>query len=150
MREFHPRFAAAYVCCIQNNTILLLRRKNTGFKDGQYTVPAGHIEPKERPAEAAIRELYEETNLIVAAEDMECKHVIHRISDSLNEGETELREYIDFFFVTRKWQGEHINTEPDKCDEIYWFTLDALPDTTIDYVQAAVQHIHNQVLLSEW
>ena len=41
--------------------ILLSKRKNTGYKDGEYELPGGHLEENETIQECAIRETIEET-----------------------------------------------------------------------------------------
>ena len=40
--------------------ILLSKRKNTGYKDGEYELPGGHLEENEDLYEAMIREAKEE------------------------------------------------------------------------------------------
>lgn len=45
--------------------VLLVERGKEPFK-GKLALPGGHIEPEESPAEAAVRELREETGLVVA------------------------------------------------------------------------------------
>lgn len=47
----------------KDNKILLMRRKNTGFADGMYSMPAGKLEPKESVEDAIIREAREEINI---------------------------------------------------------------------------------------
>lgn len=46
--------------------ILLMRRSD----DGSWSLPAGAVDPGERPAEALIREVYEETGLKVIPEQL--------------------------------------------------------------------------------
>jgi 8-oxo-dGTP pyrophosphatase MutT (NUDIX family) len=54
------------------------RRANTGFKDGWYTLPAGHVKPGERFAEAAVREAREETGVSILAQDVVVRTLMHR------------------------------------------------------------------------
>jgi 8-oxo-dGTP pyrophosphatase MutT (NUDIX family) len=46
----------------KHNQVLLARRKNNPFK-GEWSIPGGHIEPKEKPIDAAIREIKEECGI---------------------------------------------------------------------------------------
>ncbi|WP_085633248.1 MULTISPECIES: NUDIX hydrolase [unclassified Pseudomonas] len=55
----------ATVICEQNRHILLVRKAHC-----RWTLPGGKVEPGETRAQAAVRELLEETGLI--AEDMLC------------------------------------------------------------------------------
>jgi len=120
---------------IRENQILLARRFNTGYRDGEYSVPAGHLDGDETVFEAGMREAREETGVIIEPNDMRFSSVMHRI-----EGD----ERVDFFMQVHNWSGEIVNTEPDKCDDLRWVNLDELPDNTIPYVrQAIANHLHN-------
>ena len=44
-------------------TVLLSRRYQTGWHDGEYSVPAGHVEAGETVTQAALREAREEVGL---------------------------------------------------------------------------------------
>lgn len=139
-RDFYPHYVACYTLLIQDSTVLLLRRKNTGYKDNQLCLPAGHKEAGESPRQAAARETLEEVGIIVQLQDLQLAHVGHRIED---------REYVDFFFLATNWSGVPINAEPQKCSGIAWYALEVLPNDVMDYTAAAIQHVHNKVLFSE-
>ncbi len=62
----------------------MLRRFNTGYQDGCYSVVAGHLDGGETAREAR-------------------------------------------------------NCEPNKCDDLSWFPLEAMPQNTIPYVKAAIE-----------
>ncbi len=121
--------------------ILLLRRFNTGYRDGEYSVPAGHLEGDETVIAAAQREAAEEVGVRIRPEDIVFSSVMHR-----NEGD----ERIDFFVEVRAWQGEPFNNEPHKCDELCWAPLDALPVNTIPYVRRALENHRNGVRFDEF
>ncbi len=53
------------VVCLRGDSVLLIRR-GTPPRQGEWSLPGGRIEPGERAADAALRELREETG--VAAE----------------------------------------------------------------------------------
>lgn len=49
---------------------LLVMKRASGFASGGWFLPGGHVEPGERPAEAAVRELREETGIELAPGDL--------------------------------------------------------------------------------
>ena len=40
--------------------------------------------------------------------------------------------------AAERWQGEIVNAEPEKCAELAWHPLDALPPNVIPYVRRAI------------
>lgn len=111
--------------------MLMLRRWQTGWADGWYSLPAGHLDGNESVRQAAAREAYEECGVHIAptADALALAGVMHRRSD---------REQIDFFFRARGWSGEPYNREPHKCDHLAWFPRQALPPRTVAYVRRAL------------
>ena len=136
MAEKHKARLASFVIFERDGKILMARRANTGYSDGMYQMPSGHIEANEYPIEAAIREAKEETGVDLKLEDLELVHVSYRINTYDTAG-----DYVDFFFKTTKWKGELIIAEPDKCDELLWVVPDALPENTVGVVKEAMTHI---------
>ena len=125
----------------REDQILLLRRFNTGFRDGEYSVPAGHLDGGETVMAAAAREANEEVGIEIEAGDMTFSTVMHRIEDD---------ERVDFFVHVRKWQGEPFNAEPDKCDDLRWANVDQLPANTVPYVRQALENHLNGVRFDEF
>ena len=121
--------------------VLLSRRFNTGYRDGEYSVPAGHLDGNETVRAAAQREAAEEVGVQIGLEDFLFSSVMHR-----NEGD----ERIDFFVEVRDWQGEPFNNEPEKCDELRWVPLDALPPNMIPYVRRGLENHMNSVRFDEF
>ncbi len=126
--------ATVHLFFFRNGQVLLSRRFNTGYRDGEYSVPAGHLDGNETVRVAAQREAAEEVGVQIALDDILFSSVMHR-----NEGD----ERIDFFVAIRSWDGEPFNNEPDKCDELRWVPVTALPANTIPYVRRALE-IHSK------
>ena len=138
----HARFpVAVHIFLLRENHVLLLRRANTGYEDGNYSVVAGHLEGGECVTQAAIREAYEEVGVRLCPTDLTVASVMHRLSND---------ERIDFFLVATKWGGRVANQEPDKCSELRWCALDALPANTIPYVRVALENFRQRVWFAEF
>jgi 8-oxo-dGTP diphosphatase len=125
----------------RENQVLLLRRYNTGFEDGNYSVPAGHLDGGETVRMAAAREAQEEVGVQIDLKDIDFATVIHRKADD---------ERVDFFVHVKAWDGEPFNAEPQKCDELRWCEVDALPENTIPYVRRAIKNYFEGISFSEF
>ncbi|HVZ12481.1 MAG TPA: NUDIX domain-containing protein [Patescibacteria group bacterium] len=132
--------SAVYLIPIKDNKILLAKRFNTGWMDGMYSLISGHLDGNESVTSAIIREAYEEAKIKVAKNDLEPATVLHRKSD---------QEYVDFFFVTKRWDGEPSIGEPDKCDDLRWTLINDLPDNTLPYIKDVIDNYRNRVAFSE-
>jgi 8-oxo-dGTP diphosphatase len=123
--------------------VLLGRRQNTGFADGCYHLPAGHLEAGESVIEAVIREAREETGIIISPGAIDFGHVMHNSSGGGR---------IAFFFIVRRWDGIPENREPRKCSELRWVPLHSLPGNLVDYCRAALTAIAdgNSFSLYHW
>lgn len=112
---------AVHLMLLRGREVLLLRRANTGYADGNYSVVAGHLDGNETARQAMVREAAEEAGIIVALADLRFVHVMHR------KEAAEADERIDLFFTATRWQGEPEIREPEKCSELRWASLNALP-----------------------
>jgi 8-oxo-dGTP diphosphatase len=129
----HLRFdlfpVSVHIILRRGDSILMMRRFGTGFCDGMYSVPAGHVMQAESILQAAAREAREEVGLEVSPSTLFVIGIMHRRS-------TEAR--IDFFIESEQWTGEPKNLEPHKCDEVIWVPVSRLPNDTIPYVRRAL------------
>jgi 8-oxo-dGTP diphosphatase len=138
---------ASYLILIKSNKILMLRRFNTGYQDGNYALVAGHLNGNESFQNAIIRESKEEANIILQPKDLSVAHVMNRYD---LQNDLELREKVDVFFVAKKWQGEIKNMEPNKCDDLSWFPIDKLPANTIPYIKKVISNVRKKIFYSEF
>lgn len=140
----HRIVPASYVIPIQDDKILLLRRFNTGYEDGKYSLIAGHVDQNETFTHCIIREAEEEAGIYLQQEDIKVAHVMHR-----NSGTLEHNERIDIFFTAHSWRGAPQNKEPHKCDDMAWFPTNNLPENTIPYIRQAITSINDGMYYSE-
>jgi 8-oxo-dGTP pyrophosphatase MutT (NUDIX family) len=87
-----------------------------------------------------IREAAEEAGIKITLDNLKVVQVMHR--RKLDE------ERIDYFFECKKWCGDVVITEPDKCDKMDWVYIDRLPDNTIDYIREAVKNYKDDIPFS--
>lgn len=133
---------AVYGIIIKNNKVLLLRRKNTGFRDGFYSIPAGRIDDLELPTTAMLRELKEEVNLYVKQNQLKFVLSQHRISLGY--------PCVDFYFLIDDFDELEIkNNEPHKCDELKWADIDNLPNEVLEYIKNAIKAYKNKTSFLE-
>lgn len=119
-----------HVMLVRDGTVLLGKRSGTGYGDGRWHLPSGHLEPGESVVGAAVREAREEVGVTIRPEDLEFAHVMHRAPDR-----------VGLFFLARKWAGEPYNAEPHKCAALAWRPLGQLPDDTIGYPAEAIARV---------
>ena len=123
---------AVHLILIENNKILLQRRYNTGYEDGNYSVVAGHVEENESVIEAMQREALEEIGINIEVDDLKIVHVMQRKAPD--------RESIEYFIVCQKYNGKIKIMEEEKCDEIKFFELQNLPKNTISYIKKGIEY----------
>lgn len=123
-------------------SILLHRRKNTGYQDGKWDISgSGHVDEGETAQSAVIRECKEELGIVVKIDDLVFAHLSHRLAPD--------RTYYDIYFIVNRYAGEPTIMEADKCSDLKWFNINALPSDMIECRAAAVQYYKENVFYSE-
>lgn len=150
LADRHKLIPAAYVIFRDNDKILLIRRANTGYHDGEYSLPAGHVggtdERGNEPAiMAACREAKEEVGVIVSPQGLRLVHTMHRKST-----DPEPHERIDLYFEASKWHGKLRNAEPNKCDKLRWVLMNDLPRNMVPEVRQALSMVAKHDPYSEF
>ncbi len=141
-KDRYKIITVVYLALIQDGKVLLSRRFNTGYMDGKYGLPSGHLEEGESLRQALIREVREEIAIILEPEDINVEHVMHILSPD--------RADMAFFFTANHFAGEPKNMEPEKCDDLNWFPLDSLPENIIPAVRQAIHCIRRRQFYSEF
>lgn len=122
-------YLASYCLIRADDTILVQRRFNTGYLDGYWALPSGHVVEGEDALAAASRGLLEETSLIVEPADWRFVCAMHRRTD---------RTIIDLFFTADRFSGTPRICEPTKCDGLAFFQMNALPQPLAGYIGVAI------------
>jgi inorganic pyrophosphatase len=120
-----------HIVFIEGDRVFLLRRANTGYEDGNYSLVAGHLDGDETVIQAAVRESLEEAGVKIRPDDLEIKFVLHRQSEE---------ERFDFILLAYAWKGELHNAEETKCDQVGWFPLTRLPENTVPYIRYVLEN----------
>ncbi|ASW54922.1 NUDIX domain-containing protein [Plantactinospora sp. KBS50] len=98
--------------------VLLVRRSD----NGRWSLPAGVIDPGEQPADAVLREVYEETGVRVRIDGVggvATHPAVYPNGDRC--------EYLHVWFRCRAVAGEP-RVNDDESTEVAWFEPDRLPD----------------------
>jgi 8-oxo-dGTP pyrophosphatase MutT (NUDIX family) len=98
--------------------VLLGRRSDTGG----WALPGGIIDPGEEPADAAIREIFEETGVIAVPERL----VSVSVAPPITYRNGDQVQYLDHTFRCRAVGGE-AQVHDAESVEVGWFPLGALP-----------------------
>lgn len=131
-------FGAVHIIIRHGDDILLVLRSATGYEDGKYCLPSGHVEEGESFSAAAVREAREEVGLELNQNDVGFIYLQHRLA--INElGEPEV--WIDAFFDAGSWRGEPTNAEPDKHSQVAWCDTEGLPENMMASHRFALERI---------
>jgi len=120
LTESELKTVGIVACLNDKQQFLVIRRSDIDDREGQWTIPGGHIDDEDSSIEAgAIRELQEETNLSCS------------VSDLIYLGEPKTEK---FYFLTQKWTGDvDVDKSNPKTGEIEhddwkWLTIEEIKE----------------------
>ncbi|MFD6419952.1 methyltransferase domain-containing protein [Streptomyces sp. NPDC060194] len=128
----HTEVVDVHLILRRGDEVLLARRANTGYADGLLHAPSGHVEDGEDVREAVIREAREEIGVELRPDEVRTALVMQ------HRGPGGGARTGWFFEALHPAGGEPSNREPDKCSQLDWFPLDALPDDMVAYCRAGL------------
>lgn len=138
-------YTACFVLLREGNKVAMVLRKNTGWMDGYYGLPAGRKEYKETFRQGAVREAKEEAGVDIAVDHLTMAHTCHHYA----EQDGGYMEWVDVYFEVKEWQGKPHNAEPDKSERLEWLDLNNLPENVVASQLAALVAIAQGIKYSE-
>ncbi|WP_409056794.1 methyltransferase domain-containing protein [Streptomyces sp. SYP-A7185] len=132
----HAEVVDVHLILRRGDEVLLARRANTGYGDGLFNLPSGHVEPGEDVRAAVIREAREEIGLTLTPADVSAELVLQ------HRGPGEPARIGWFFEAEHGAGGTPFNAEPDKCSELSWHKATELPADMVAYCRAALESWH--------
>lgn len=115
----------------KNEVLLLKRSINSRIDPGLWSRPGGQVEFDESIEDAVEREVKEETGIIVKA--------VRRLDYTETISDNRSTHWVALGFLAKHISGEPINVEPNKHDEIKWFSIDNLPSNLADYTKNSIE-----------
>ncbi len=109
----------------RDGQLLLVRRAHEPWR-GSWDVPGGFCGPREHPADAAMREVREETSLVVRVSGV----LGMWIDTYAPRGDGAEKVTLNIYFHATPEGPAEARTDPNEVAEIRWFAADELPAET--------------------
>jgi 8-oxo-dGTP diphosphatase len=130
--HFQNSRPTASALIVRDGRILLGRRAVDPFR-GMWDVPGGFLSPLEHPEEGVVREIREETGLVVRPREL-----LGIFPDAYGESDEGVYT-LNFYYLV-----DIVSGEPHPADDVAdlrWFTPEALPDIAFS---------HQKQVLTRW
>ncbi|MGW4806412.1 NUDIX domain-containing protein [Kitasatospora sp. NPDC004272] len=114
------RYTADVVAVRPDGRVLLIERGHAPYA-GLLALPGGHVDSGETAREAAVRELHEETGVLVDPDDL----VLLGVYDE--PGRDPRGRYVGAAYLARVPAGTEARAGDDAAS-VHWVPLDALPE----------------------
>jgi 8-oxo-dGTP diphosphatase len=123
---WHSRNVCVCVCIIRTNPddqtriqVLGAKRGQMGTHKGEWCLPCGYLDWSETIAQAAIREVYEETNLELKEEDLD---FVDLDSDPNKEFQNVTVHFVSYYCGEDSFSNK--NSEEGEIDSVCWFNFE--------------------------
>ncbi len=117
--SYHESKPCAGALIAREGRVLLVKRAVEPFKN-HWDIPGGFLEPGEHPLDGMLREVKEETGLVVRV-----KELLGVYMDRYDDGAEE-KYTLNHYYIVQPLAGTL--RAADDAIEARWFALDALPD----------------------
>lgn len=125
----------AFIMNPHGHVLLMKRGKSVRNEPGTWIIPGGKVEFGETLRQAVVREVMEEIGV-----EIELDGQLPAYDHILPEDK---QHWITNCFPCHITKGIPAIKEPEKCDEIGWFALDALPTPLAKASQGVVNYFMN-------
>lgn len=114
------------VALVIENDRVLISERHAGKCQGTYAGPGGHLEWMETFVDGALRELFEETDLV--GDPGSCEVV------GVDQGFAPEEDHcwVVVFVRVHHYTGDPKCMEPDKQGPLEWYPINNLPDNTLE------------------
>ena len=126
----------------------MVLRRNTGWMEGYYSLPAGKGEWNEPFSVGAAREALEEAGVKIEIDDLQFVHIAHR--HDKDRFDKKFTDWVDVYFEADYWQGEPYNAEEEKSERLEWLDINNLPKNVVPPQRDALLKISKGVKYSEY
>ncbi len=116
----------------QGNVLLGERGKDCGVAPDLYAFPGGKMDYGETPKQAIVREVFEETGLVILEKDVSFFRYCNEFFPEKN------KHYISLVFIIELGEGEPIRKEPDKCKGWEWIYPGNLPKNMFEPTRESI------------
>ncbi|WP_329037657.1 NUDIX domain-containing protein [Streptomyces sp. NBC_00178] len=120
---------------VRDDQVLLAKRAD----NGKWTAVTGIIDPGEQPADAAAREVLEETGIVAVPERLAMVHV----TDPVVYDNGDQTQYLDLVFRFA-WQSGVPSPDDGENTAAEWFALDDLPPMSDDMCKRIAAAVSNE------
>ncbi|MFC4591802.1 NUDIX domain-containing protein [Sphaerisporangium corydalis] len=113
--------------------LLIQRGPEAKFAPLHWDLPVGKADKGEVITATAVRELKEETGLVVDPAELAVAGIIHGAW-----GVEAPNGFLTIVFVAHAWTGEPVNAEPHKHSQVAWFAAEQVPSEFVPTTRAAL------------
>jgi 8-oxo-dGTP pyrophosphatase MutT (NUDIX family) len=133
--DSHTLLVAAVIVHDQaaGRVLLIQRAPDAKFAPNHWDLPVGKAGKGEVITTTAVRELKEETGLVVDPAELKVAGIIHAAW-----GVEGPNGFLTVVFVTHTWTGEPANAEPHKHSRVAWFPVEQVPKEFVSTTRRAL------------
>ncbi len=133
--ESHTLLVAAVIVhdTAADRVLLIQRGPEAKFAPRRWDLPIGKADKGEVITMTAVRELQEETGLVVDPAELKVANIIHGAW-----GVEAPNGFLTVIFATQTWTREPVNAEPHKHSQVTWVPVEQIPSEFVSTTRIAL------------